>query len=68
MHIRRKVRNRIIFVIVILLGIIIWRGLKGSTKDRFECEYKLVYAVCTPEKGNPDLPGMIDIFKAGVKF
>jgi len=68
MHIRRKVRNRIIFGVVLVLAFITWRGLKATTKDVFACEYKLVYAVCKPVKGNPELPTLLEIFKAGVKF
>lgn len=68
MYLRRKVRNRIIFVIIVLLGIIVWRGLKATTEGKFACEYKLVYAVCKPLQGQTELPGMLDILKAGVKF
>lgn len=68
MYIRRKMRNRIILGVIIVLGIIVWRGLTASTEKNFTCEYKLVYAVCKPKAGNPKLPTLVEIFKAGVKF
>ena len=61
-------RTRIILVVVVVLGFIMWRGLTASTEKNFNCEYKLVYAVCKPKAGNPKLPSMMDIFKAGIKF
>jgi hypothetical protein len=68
MYVRRKIRNRIILGLILVLGFITWRGLKATTEKSFNCEYKLVYAVCKPKAGSPKLPGMIDILKAGVKF
>ena len=61
-------RNRIIIGAVVVLGIICWRGLTAATEKNFNCEYKLVYAVCKPKSGNPKLPTLMEIFKAGVKF
>ncbi|OGE87742.1 MAG: hypothetical protein A3J07_03445 [Candidatus Doudnabacteria bacterium RIFCSPLOWO2_02_FULL_49_13] len=68
MYIKKKMRNRIILVVVIVLGFIFWRGLTASTAKNFNCEYKLIYAVCKPKAGNPKLPSLMDIFKAGIKF
>ena len=59
---------RIILVVVIVLGFILWRGLDATVGKSFNCEYKLVYAVCKPKSGNPKLPSTWDILKAGVKF
>ncbi len=61
-------RNRIILGVIIVLGFIMWRGLTASMAKSFNCEYKLIYAVCKPKAGNPPLPGLVDIFKAGIKF
>lgn len=61
-------RNRIILGVIIVLGIIVWRGLGATTEKNFTCEYKLVYAVCKPKTGSPKLPTIMEILKAGVKF
>jgi len=68
MYVRKKMRNRIILVALLVLGFIMWRGINATTEKNFTCEYKLVYAVCKPKAGNPKLPGLVEIFKAGIKF
>jgi len=68
MYVRKKMRNRIILVAVIVLAFIMWRGINATTEKNFTCEYKLVYAVCKPKSGSPKLPTLMEIFKAGVKF
>lgn len=68
MYFRRKIRNRVILIVLIVLGFVMWRGLAATTEKNFNCEYKLIYAVCKPKAGNPALPGLVDIFKAGIKF
>jgi len=68
MYFRKKTRTRLILLAIVILAIIFWRGLTSSTKVSFNCEYKLIYAVCTPKKAGAKLPGIFDIFKAGVKF
>ena len=68
MYIRRKTKFRILIVVLIVLGFILWRGVTTATVKNFNCEYKLVYAVCKPKAGNPKLPTMMEIFKAGIKF
>ena len=61
-------RATVLPVVVIVLGFILWRGLDATVGKSFNCEYKLVYAVCKPKSGNPKLPSTWDILKAGVKF
>jgi len=61
-------RHRIILAVIVILGIIMWRGLTATTAKNFNCEYKLVYAVCKPKVGNPKLPTLMEIFKAGIRF
>jgi len=61
-------RDRIILIVVIVLGFILWRGINTATSKNFACEYKLVYAVCKPKSGNPKLPTLLEILKAGIKF
>ncbi len=68
MYLRKKVRNRLIVFVLIVLAIIFWRGLKLTTKETHDCEFKLIYALCTPNTKTAELPGIWDIFKAGVKF
>jgi hypothetical protein len=58
----------LIIVAVLILGFIFWRGISATTKKNFNCEYKLVYAVCKPKSGNPAPPTILEILKAGVKF
>lgn len=58
---------RLIIFLLVVAGFIFWRGLGASTTD-FNCSYKLIYAVCTPKKADAKLPGLMDIFKAGIKF
>lgn len=45
-----------------------WRGLKASTKDSFNCEFKLIYATCIAKKAGAKMPGLGQIFSAGIKF
>jgi hypothetical protein len=61
-------RDKIILAAVIILAFVMWRGLKATTETKFNCEYKLIYAVCKPKTGNPALPTLAEIFKAGIKF
>ena len=68
MYLRRKMRNRIILIVIVVLGFIFWRGLTAATTKNFNCEYKLIYAVCKPKINNAKLPSLVDIFKAGIKF
>jgi hypothetical protein len=65
---RKKNRNRLIWGIVIVLAIIFYRGLKAETKGSFDCEYKIVYAVCVAKKTGAETPGLWNILKSGVKF
>jgi hypothetical protein len=68
MYFRKKIRRRVLIVLVIVLAVIFWRGLKATTKNDFKCEYKIIYAFCTAKKVNANSPGIWDIFKAGVDF
>ena len=68
MYFRKKIRRRIIIVLAIVLAIIFWRGLKDTTKGKFDCEYKIIYAFCSSKTKSAAIPGLWDIFKAGVKF
>jgi len=68
MYVRKKVRSRILVVVLLVLGFVTWRGLRATTKDSFNCQYKLVYAVCVPKKTGAVLPSLFDIAKAGASF
>ncbi len=68
MHLRRKVRNRILLLAIVVLAFICWRGLRATTAAAFDCHYKLVYAVCTPKVKNAKPPSLLEIGKAGIKF
>lgn len=61
-------RTKLIIFGILILGFIIWRGVTATTEKNFNCEYKVVYAVCKPKSGNPKLPTLTEILKAGVKF
>jgi len=68
MYLRKKIRKRLLIVVVLVLAFIFWRGLNATTKESHDCEFKLVYALCTPKTKNSTLPGVWNIFKTGVKF
>jgi hypothetical protein len=68
MYWRRKNRNKIILAALIVIGFLFWRGFTATTAASFTCEYKLLYAACIPKTSKAKLPGLIQIFKAGVKF
>lgn len=67
MYIRKKNRVRLIILVIIVLGFIYWRGTNALIKGKgLNCTYHLVYAYCTGK--NVKVPGIIDVFKAGIKF
>jgi hypothetical protein len=68
MYWRRKHRNKIIIAVVLIVGFVFWRGFTATTSASFTCEYKLIYAACVPKNSKAKLPGLVQIFKAGVKF
>ncbi len=69
MHVRRKVRNKIIIVVVLILAFIYWRGTKAYTKaNNLECTRHLVYAVCKQIGKPTTVPSLWDVMKIGVKF
>jgi hypothetical protein len=70
MYVRKKIRtrNRLIMVAVLVLGFLFWRGLKASTAKTHDCEFKLIYAVCSEKSKDAKMPGLWDIFKSGTEF
>jgi len=68
MHLRRKNRNRIIFVVIVLFIIVYWHGTVNAAKAKgLNCSYHIVYAFCSG-KGKVQLPSFWDVMKAGIKF
>jgi hypothetical protein len=68
MWMRKKNRNRLIWFVLVLLAVIMWRGIGKTTKNDFDCEFKLIYALCTPKDDATELPSLWNILKAGVTF
>lgn len=62
-------RTRLILLAIIVLVFIYWRGIKKATTQKgMSCEYHIVYALCTAKNNKAAMPGIWDIFKAGMKF
>jgi len=69
MHIRKKVRTRLIIAAAVILLFVYWRGMKQvATKNGLTCEYHIIYSLCTLKGKTAKLPGFWDIMKAGVSF
>lgn len=69
MYIRRKIRSKLIIVALIALAFIYWRGTKAIAKEKnLECEWHLVYAICKQKGKATELPSLLDVFRAGIKF
>jgi hypothetical protein len=68
MYMRKKIRNRLIMAVALVLAFVMWRGLSAATDGKFDCEYKLIYAVCTADTRGTELPSLWEILKAGVRF
>jgi hypothetical protein len=68
MLMRKKNRKRLIIFLVVVFAVIFWRGLKDTTKATHNCEFKIIYALCTPKGKATGLPPIWNILKAGVKF
>ena len=69
MYIKKKMRTRLILLVIVVFAFVYWRGIKQSTaKQGLDCDYHLVYAVCTAKGKTSAMPGFFDVLKAGVKF
>lgn len=69
MYIRKKMRTRIIIIAVIAILFIYWRGItKVASEKGWNCNYQVVYALCSAKNNKAVLPTIFDVFKAGVKF
>lgn len=68
MYLKKKTRTRLIILLAIVFAIILWRGIKSTTKDVYDCQFKVIYAICTAKVKNAEMPGIWDILKAGTKF
>lgn len=68
MYVKKKIRKRLIIGFLIIFSIIFYRGLKATTTETHDCEFKLIYALCTPKNNKSKLPGILEILKTGIKF
>jgi len=69
MYIKKKMRTKLIWLAIVVLAFIYWRGSRTITKEKnLECEYHLVYAVCKQKGKATELPTFMDVLKAGIKF
>lgn len=65
----RKMRNRIIFLAIIALLFLYWRGVKTVAAEKgWDCTYHIVYATCNAKNNKAKLPGLWDVLKAGARF
>lgn len=56
-------------VAIIVIIFIYWRGIKAVTEEKgWTCSYHIAYAVCNPKNNKAQLPSLLDVFKAGIKF
>ncbi len=61
-------KQNLAIILVIALGFVFYRGLKASTSDEFNCEFKAIYAVCQPKTADAEMPMISEIIKEGLKF
>jgi hypothetical protein len=70
MFIRKKLKFKIILLAIVVLLFVYWRGMKSLLVEShgWNCKYQVVYAICEAQNNKAKLPGIWDIFKAGVRF
>jgi hypothetical protein len=69
MYIKKKNKVRLFLLLLIVLLFVYWRGIRSITSNtNLECEYHVVYAVCKVKGQATDLPSVLDVLKAGIKF
>lgn len=70
MLLRRKLRSKLILLVILVLLFIYWRGVTTLlvAQKGWNCQYHVVYALCEARNNKASLPGLWDIFKAGIKF
>jgi|GEM_PF-3217004 len=66
--IKKKTKRRIAFLLVAVIVMIFYRGLFATTKNNFNCDYSILYAVCAPKFKNAEFPGLWEIMRTGVDF
>ncbi|OGE80149.1 MAG: hypothetical protein A2660_01735 [Candidatus Doudnabacteria bacterium RIFCSPHIGHO2_01_FULL_45_18] len=70
MFLRKKIRSKLIWLAVIVLLFLYWRGVKSALVEErgWNCQYHLVYAVCQANNNKAQMPGLWEIIKAGARF
>ncbi len=69
MHIRKKMRTKIILLLIAVLLFLYWRGVKTVAAEKgWNCAYHIAYAICDAKNNKAQLPGILDILKSGAKF
>jgi hypothetical protein len=69
MHVKKKMRTKIILFVIAALLFLYWRGIKNvSDQKGWNCTYHVVYAICDAKNNKAQLPGIWEIIKAGTKF
>ena len=62
-------RTKIIIIAIIAILFLYWRGVTTVAAQKgWNCNYQVVYAVCSAKNNKAQLPTIWDIFKAGAKF
>jgi hypothetical protein len=69
MHIRKKIRTRVILLVIAVVLFLYWHGIKNTAAAKgWDCNYHLIYAICNSKNSKATLPSIWDIIKAGAKF
>jgi hypothetical protein len=62
-------RNRIIIGVIVILLFLYWHGIKKVTDAKgWDCNYQIVYSVCSAKNNKAQLPSLWDVLKAGATF
>ncbi|MBX4186644.1 MAG: hypothetical protein KW802_00060 [Candidatus Doudnabacteria bacterium] len=69
MYLKKKMRTRLILLAIVVLLFLYWRGVKNvSAAKGWDCNFHVVYTVCSSKNSKAQLPSFFDIIKAGAKF
>lgn len=69
MYIRRKLRSKLFWLVLIALAFFYYRGTKTIAQEKnLECKYHVVYAICKQKGQATTLPSIWEVLRAGTKF
>lgn len=70
MLIRRRLKFKLILLVIAVILFLYWRGVKSLLVESrgWSCQYHVIYTLCDARNNKAKLPGLWDIFQAGIKF